>query len=279
VSRRHTREDEWRALREQVARTEGKVRRLLYRQAAGEGEPSATAPVEPPAPVPARIEFDSLGFGEMFWGSRAEVMERRRPYVELFRDGGAVVDIGCGRGEFLELLRAAGVDARGVDEDLDMLLLCRDLGLAVEKGEASTYLRSRDEGSLGGIFAAHVLEHVDPARVIEFFHLAYRALRPGGRLAVETPNPACLMTFASPFYMDLTHTRPLHPEALRFLARSIGFRDIEIRLLAPVDPSVRLPILDVPALGEHTEQFNRSVTGLNELVFGSQDYALLARKP
>jgi SAM-dependent methyltransferase/flagellar biosynthesis chaperone FliJ len=273
-----TREDEWRSLREQVARTEGKVRRLLYRQAGGADERPATA-TEQPASLSADIEFDSLGFGERFWGSRTEVMERRRPYVQLFRDTDVVVDLGCGRGEFLELLRAAGVDARGIDEDIDMLLLCHELGLPAEQGDARIYLRSLGEGSLGGIFAAHLIEHIEPALAIELVHLAYRALRPGGLLVLETPNPACLMTFASAFYMDFTHRRPIHPEALRFLARSVGFRDIEIHLLAPVDSSLRLPILEAPVLGERTEQFNRSVSCLNDLVFGPQDYALVARKP
>jgi 2-polyprenyl-3-methyl-5-hydroxy-6-metoxy-1,4-benzoquinol methylase len=271
------REDQWRALRAQVARTEGKVRRLLHQQAAA-GSADPTPAVED-APAPASPELDSLGFGEWFWGPPAEVRRRRQPYVDLFVGSGPVLDVGCGRGEFLALLREAGVEARGIDEDLDMVLLCREQGLSVEQREALSDLRAQPEGSLGGVFAAHVVEHVEPAQAIEFVHLVRRALRPGGVLVLETPNPACLMTFASSFYMDFTHRRPFHPEALRFLALSMGFGDVEIRPLALVDPSLRMPILESPVLGDRTEQFNRSVTCLNDLLFGAQDYALVARRP
>jgi O-antigen chain-terminating methyltransferase len=153
-----------------------------------------------------------------------------------------VLDVGCGRGEFLELCRQTGVDARGVDLDPAMVTRCREAGLSAEQADALAYLGALQDGTLGGIFSAQVIEHIPPEALIALVRLAYRKLRPGGVLLMETPNPACLTVFSGAFYVDLTHLRPIHPEAARFVVEATGFRGVEIRYVNPVPPDGKLSV-------------------------------------
>src|SRR6188472_231332 len=122
-------------------------------------------------------------------GSTADVRERQRPYVDDFRGAAPVLDVGCGRGEFLGLLREAGIEARGVDADADMVAFARGAGLDVVQADAVAYLEGLDDGSLGGVFAAQLVEHLPPAALLRLLQLAARKLRPGGLLVAETINP------------------------------------------------------------------------------------------
>jgi len=278
-------------MRERISRAERKLNRILYFLTDGQEVGEGFMPSHRAEGTAARVElkkvprqaleadFDYFGFEERFRGSEEEIKERQRIYVEYFKGQENVLDIGCGRGEFLELLKEAGIQAKGVDLDLDMVLYCRDKGLDVVKEDAFAYLESLPDASLGGIFAAQVIEHLESNRIIQLVKLCHRKLRPGGVLILETPNPQCLMVFAQCFYMDFTHTWPIHPEALKFLLGSQGFRDVELKFTSPVDPSLRIPLLTDPSLlGPEGERFNRSIAYLNELLYGYQDYAVIARK-
>jgi SAM-dependent methyltransferase len=226
------------------------------------------------ASVPAAVEPDYFAFESRMRGSTAEIREKQRPYVEDFRDAAPVLDIGCGRGEFLSLLREAGIEARGVDADADMVAFARGEGLDVEQGDARSYLAGLADGSLGGVFCAHVLEHLQPAELLGLLELVKAKLRPGGLFAAETPNPRTLISLST-FYADLTHAQPLHPETLAYLARQAEFRNVEIRYLnTPEEGRLR----DVPLPeGEARDALNANVARLNEVIFGPQDYAVLAR--
>ena len=221
-------------------------------------------------------EFDYSGFEERFRGSEEEIKERQRIYVSYFEGRDDVVDIGCGRGEFLELMRESGIRARGVDLDLDMILLCREKGLDVSADDAFVYLGALPDHSLGGIFAAQVIEHLHPLRVIELVNLCHRKLGPGGVLILETPNPKCLMVFADTFYKDPSHVQPAHPDTMQFLFEALNFHQVELRFLGPVDPFMRIPLLQVP--GADLERFNEGIDRLNTLLFGFQEYAVIGRK-
>ena len=271
-------------LKERLEAMSGQIESLGRRQAhildvVREREKESRGGPEALPPVELEPEFDSLAFGERFRGSEEEVKGQRRVYVERFRGCGEVLDIGCGRGEFLELLRDVGVSAKGVDHDLDMVLVCKEKALDVVMGEACGYLESLPDASLGGIFAARVIERMQPTRVIQLARLCQRKLRSGGVLILETPNPACLTIFARSFYMDLANIRPVHPEALKFLLESLGFARVELRFSSPVDASSRIPLLKDPgALGPDGPRFNGSIARLNELLFGYQDYAAIATR-
>lgn len=167
-------------------------------------------------------------FEDTYRGNEEFVRQRLVSYVELVGDG-PVLDLGCGRGEFLELMAAAGIVARGVDLDESMAARARAKGLDVETGDGIEALRDVPVGSLGAVTSFQVIEHIPVAVVREMFVSAAAALRPGGVLVAETINPhspAALKTF----WLDITHVRPLFPESLLFLARECGFEEAWIHL-------------------------------------------------
>jgi O-antigen chain-terminating methyltransferase len=268
-------------LAEQLSASERRWRRLVH--VLESGAPSgpgseATAPANRPALPPAgwEPEFDYAGFEDRFRGAEADIKERQRIYVPFFEDASSVVDLGCGRGEFLELLREHGVTAQGVDLDLDMVLLCRDKGLDVVREDVFAHLAARPDESVGGIFSAQFIEHLPPSRVAELVKLCHRKLVPRGSLVLETPNPACLMVFADSFYRDFSHVQPIHSDTMKFLLEATGFREVEVKTLAPVDPSMRMPPL--PGSDPALVAFNQGIERLNALLFGFQDYAVIGRK-
>lgn len=246
------------------------------------------------AAVLARAEPGSAlasGFGEhlyrefvtRFRGSEAEIRERFALYTELFADAAPVLDVGCGRGEFLAALGARGVRASGVDVNAELVERCVADGLAVVRADALAHLRALPPGSLGGVFSAQVIEHFEPAAMQSFLALAHHALRPGGTLIVETINAESLSAVTRNFFADWTHRTPITPRSLRFVAESLGFAEVEIRYLSPVPEDARLRIVpidpDLPATTrDQLEAINRNFELLNALLFAPQDFALVARK-
>ena len=172
--------------------------------------------------------------------------------------------MGCGRGEFLEVMREAGIPARGVELGAEAVALCRDKGLSVELADLLSYLPALADESLDGIFCAHVVEHLPPDRLPDVIRAAAHKLRPGGVLALETPNPESLAIFATHFYLDPTHARPVPPALLNFYAEEAGLGRMEVHRLSPA-------VADAPSLRSIPEDFR-------ETFFGALDYALIARK-
>jgi glycosyltransferase involved in cell wall biosynthesis/SAM-dependent methyltransferase len=178
------------------------------------------------------IGFDAGAFGaarggyvdfeDVFRGSEAMIRERQRVYVPLLRDAGPVLDVGCGRGELLELLIEEGVDAVGIDLDPQMVTACVAKGLPVQHADVLDHLRARPERSLGAVFSAQVIEHLPYESLVEFLRLAQQRLRPGGRLIAETVNPHSIQAFKT-FWTDLTHTVPIFPEVAAVLCGIAGF--------------------------------------------------------
>jgi SAM-dependent methyltransferase len=245
------------------------------------------ATLEPQRPFPEVARSTSraaagaayTAFENRFRGSRDEIRARQGDYVDLFRNQAPVVDLGCGRGEFLELLREAGIEASGVEANAHAVRECREKGLEVQAGDLVGFLRERPLGSLGGVFAAQVAEHLPPPVLRELLAEAHRALRPGGLLVLETVNAASALAFLDVFVRDLTHERPLHPETLRFLAAAAGFSDVRIEMRNPVPADVRLHL--VPGAGlppPVMKALNENVERLNALLFAPLDYAVLARR-
>jgi O-antigen chain-terminating methyltransferase len=264
------------------------VRRLQARlesvERAGLPAAAVAAPPHEPSPASGPSPLSYLAFEEKHRGPADLVREKQRVYVRRFEGApGRVLDAGCGRGEFLELLREAGVPAYGVDLDAEMAARAREKGLEVGVGDLLGHLSGLPDGSLGGIFAAQVVEHMDTAALVSFVRLAHAKLAPGGRFVAETINPACLATFSGAFYLDLTHTRPVHPEALRFLLEGTGFREVELEFTSPIPQEMKLQEIDVARwLHDADREFVRLVNDnfgrLNGLVYGCQDYAVIARR-
>jgi 2-polyprenyl-3-methyl-5-hydroxy-6-metoxy-1,4-benzoquinol methylase len=191
-------------LEERLTRVERKTR------APAAPAPAAAAPAPtPPAPVAMP---DYFAFESRMRGSTELVRERQREYVDSFRNAAPVLDIGCGRGEFLGLLAEAGVEARGIDLDEDMVAYARGAGHDVEQADAITYLEGVPAESLGGVFCSHVVEHLQPPAIVRLLELAADRIRPGGTLVAETPNPRTLGILPG-FFADLTHAQPLRPRS------------------------------------------------------------------
>lgn len=271
-------------LREAVSQLGLSVRHLEMRQQAvlieraREGVTTTAAS----AGAPPLDDFDYLAFEDRFRGPEDDVRARQAIHADrLAETGGPVADLGSGRGEMLELLRDRGVEALGVDASAEMVALAREKGLDAELGDIFAFLTARTEGSLGGILCSHVVEHLWPADHVRLARLCAAALRPGGLLIVETPNPKSLIAGAINFSCDPTHLRLVYPETLAFMLESAGFQDVAIEYLAPVPDEHRaVPVTDIAEGLEGTvEQLNESIRRLDALVFGDRDYAVVARRP
>lgn len=166
-------------------------------------------------------------FEDLFRGDEATIASRQVVYLPLLADHGPVLDVGCGRGELLELLREAGIGARGVDLDAGMVAHCVAKGLEVAEGDGVAVLRALEDGSLGAIFAAQVIEHLPYDVFQEFFALAGEKLRPGGLLITETVNPHSQVALKH-FWLDLTHEQPIFPEVALATAGLAGFHEAYI---------------------------------------------------
>jgi SAM-dependent methyltransferase len=168
-----------------------------------------------------------LGFEDVFRGSESFVRDRLRAYVTLLKNYDRIIEIGCGRGEFLDLLREAGVSATGVDTDAAMVERCRAKGHCVEHGDGIGFLRAQPDGSIPAIFSAQVVEHLPYEELISFLELSCSKLRPGGQLIFETVNPHAIEAFKT-FYTDLTHNRPIFPEVAVAWCWLTGFEQAHV---------------------------------------------------
>jgi O-antigen chain-terminating methyltransferase len=232
--------------------------------------------------APDLDSFKYLAFENAFRGSPELIRQRLSDYLPTFEGSSDVLELGCGRGEFLELLREAGITARGLDINDAMVQQSRNRGLDVVKADALEYLTGLPEGSLGGLFAAQVVEHLQPSYLQRLIELAATKMRPGGVIVLETINPSCWVAFFESYIRDLTHVKPLHPETLQFLVRAAGFVQVEIEWRAPVGPEQQLKRLVAPAdadvLEDVVERLNANIDALNQRLFGFQDYAVIGRR-
>jgi O-antigen chain-terminating methyltransferase len=262
------------ALRDRLEAVSEEVRALR-----GSLEAAAPPPELARAAVVSAADSLYTAFENRFRGCREEIRERQKDYVELFAGLAPVVDLGCGRGEFLELLRAAGTPARGVEGNANVVRECRERGLDVVAGDLLEFLRGAATSSLGGVFAAQVVEHLPPPVLTTLLAEAHRALRRGGLLVLETVNAASALAFLEVYLRDLSHERPLHPDTLRFLVAAAGFGEVRVEMRSPVPDDVRLVLLPSGALPPPaTKVLNENAERLNALVFAPLDYAVVARR-
>ena len=217
-------------------------------------------------------------FEAAFRGSRETIMRRCEPYVAWVDGCGAgspdapILDIGCGRGEWLELLKVKHRAARGVDLNGTFVEYCRSIGLDVVREDAVAHLKSLPDGSLGAITSMHLVEHLPFEVMIALIDEALRVLRPGGILALETPNPENLTVGAHWFYMDPTHRNPIPPLALRWLVEQRGFGVSRIERLTYARESTAPAKVDDAVPGAAT------INALVELVSAPTDYAIVGVK-
>jgi SAM-dependent methyltransferase len=223
-------------------------------------------PVVTPETVYRRLE-DSLR------GSQAEVRADVAHYVNLANEHQPVLDVGCGRGEFLAACRDASIAARGVDTNersvADLKARGFDAALAAIPECFGTY----GDGSLGSILAMHVVEHLPVEALFALFRESARVLRKGGLLMIETPNAESIAVSASDFWRDPTHLAPRHVAALTVLAREHGFEIAEARAVHELGEGLRIPIRE-----EDTPELQRVIHAINDRFFAPADLRLVLRR-
>lgn len=256
--------------------------------------PAANPAPAPPASDPHQqmlagdrvLSQQYAGFEDLFRGSEHEIRGRMIDYVPLYAGASDVIDIGCGRGEFLELLQSGGISARGVDLNHEMVERCRAKGFDVAESDGLSFLAAAAPDSLGGLMASQVVEHLQPDYLLRFLAAAAQALKPGAVIVLETINPACWSAFFDSYVRDLTHVRPVHPDTLKFLVMAAGFTDAAIQWRSPYPDAGKLERLPAarraaadPALLPLLDVLDRNVDRLNGLFFTHRDYAIVARRP
>jgi len=206
----------------------------------------------------------------------AEVAGRLRrmgvfvPWSQVLVDESAdcisTADLGCGRGEWLELLSSEEIEARGVDRNRVFIEECRGNGLNVIEEDALVYLRSLPDSSLNAVTTFHLVEHLPFEMLIKFVDEIVRALKPGGMLIVETPNPENFMVGSCNFYADPTHRNPIPSQTLQFLLEARGLGNINVLKLRPWDAA-------------KIEGDSEIIKRFNEYFYSAPDYGIVARKP
>jgi cyclopropane fatty-acyl-phospholipid synthase-like methyltransferase len=250
---------------------------------------SSTERVGPAGAFSANVDsLTYVGFEDRFRGSQGEIRSRLCDYLPVFASASDVVDVGCGRGELLDLLRQQSVTARGVDTSQGMVRLCRARGLDVEQGDALGFLERQPDGSLGGLAAIQVVEHFEPGYLLRFLETAYHKMRDRAPLVLETINPACWMAFFETYIRDITHRQALHPDTLRYLVQTSGFTGVDVHYREAVRESDRLEHASASDVGSMTDAHvalanvirtvNDHAEKLNARLFSSMDYAVIARR-
>lgn len=276
--------DQFRSSRveERLLSNERNIRRLAHFSEQKRPRKDAAAALETPPMFPwdmrPETQFDYFLFERRFRGSEEEIRNRQKAYLEHFRGRENVVDLGCGRGEFLELMRENTVSARGVESNTDMFLYCKEKGLDVIQENLFTYLDSVQDGSIDGIFCSQVIEHLSSNLQIQLASLCSTKLKSGSPLVIETINPECLFALSRNFFLDPTHVRPVPAEMLRFLLESLHFEDVEIRFSSRVHSGQDIPILSLPQPSPDLERLNQALQRMDAILFGYQDYAALAHR-
>jgi O-antigen chain-terminating methyltransferase len=218
--------------------------------------------------------FDAMYaiFEDKFRGTRQDIKNRQKVYLPYIQEafdkidktaGAPIIDVGCGRGEWLELLKESGFDAKGIDLNKVMINTCNELNLSVVEADAIDYLRSLPANSLCAVTGFHIIEHLPFKTLIMLFDESFRVLKPGGIIIFETPNPENLIVGACTFYTDPSHIKPLVPATMQFIAEERGFSKVEIK-----------------RLHKYSDYYNVSEENkfINENFYNEMDYAVIGVK-
>lgn len=225
--------------------------------------------------------INHIVFEEKVRGSREYTRKKQSKFIKYFESCTNVLDIGCGRGEFLELLKEHRISGCGIDVDEDMIEYCRSLKLDAEKMDAISYLNLLNDDSLDGIFVDQVVEHLAPSYLINMIGLCYLKMKVGAKIIIGTVNPLSMVCLAS-FHKDMSRGKPVHPDTLKFIMQSAGYIEPVTQFYDPIEECQRLKLIDATGLKENekqiTETINQNTEILNSLIYGPQYYAIIGKK-
>ena len=224
------------------------------------------------------FNMDYLAFEEKYRGPEEDIQKLQEKFVRLYAGKDNILDIGCGRGEFIKTLLNAGKQyVFGMDINPQMVEKCKKDGLSVELRDGVSYLYDNDNLNLGGIFSSQVIEHLKPSQIIKLIKGAYKNLQEGSPLILETINPMALVTQTMAYTLDLTHRQYVHPFTIEMLLKEHGFKKVEFIYSSPVD--IEAPVLkDNDMDPKELEKYNEKIRRMHEMLFGYQDYAVIAWK-
>ncbi len=231
------------------------------------------------------FDFSYLLLENRFRGSEGEISRRLGIYPPIFKGSlKPILDVGCGRGELLELIKRDGIPAYGIDLDVEMVKESKTKGLDVRHEDLISHLRKLEPRSLGGLVAIQVVEHLPRNVFLELLSLCESRVEVGGHIVFETINPRSLLSLSSNYFRDPTHVTPLHPDTIQFDMNLAGMKVEEIRYLSPVPEEALLHEVPVdetmpPRWGKVLESFNANIKQLNDLLYGFQDYCVIAKIP
>ena len=218
------------------------------------------------------IEY--FDFENHFRGSVAHIKKMQEQYLPYFSGKQHVLDLGCGRGEFLSLMHDYGIQAKGVDLYAPYVEYCIAQGLEAVCGDGIAYLAQQEQ--VDGIFVGQVVEHLQTEQIVRLCEIAYEKLSQGGCMVIETPNPTSLSIYTNAFYIDPSHIKPVHPLTMQYYLEKAGFQNIEILYTESSKPDRHIPVLR--CAGENIEEFNTAMQQVAQMLYGSQDYAAIAIK-
>jgi len=216
-----------------------------------------------------------MGFENRFRGSEDHIKNLLEKFLAYFNKDGKILDLGCGRGEFLELLKEKGYEAEGIDINEQMVNICRDKSLLCEKSDILKKLAQYEDNTLGGIFSSQVIEHLPPPYLKRMIELSYFKIRPQGSIVLETINPASVFALVQVYYLDISHQQPVHPQTLKFLLESSGFEDVDIHYSKPLEEEM---LKTLPGADDLSTLLNQNIDSLNKLLFAPANYAAIAFK-
>lgn len=241
--------------------------------------PAASTDTGAASPAPVQVQesssdyesIDYFDFENHFRGSIESIKKAQSAYLPYFNGKKNVLDIGCGRGEFLSLMKDNGINAQGVDIYEPYTDYCNMKGLKASCGDGTAFLAGLE--SVDGIFVGQVVEHLQTHEIIRLCNTAYEKLEEGGCIIIETPNPTSLAIYTHAFYIDPSHIKPVHPLTMKYYLEKAGFRNIEVIFTE----NSRLPY-SIPELSGGSEEFNSAMKRVSDALYGSQDYAVVAVK-
>lgn len=226
-------------------------------------------------------DFDYSQFEDQFRGPEGLVAERQKVYLDYLNQKLETLDIGCGRGEFLQLLQGQGFKARGIDSDKQMVERCRQKGLEVEQAEAVSYIE-RYPGKLGNIFLSQIVEHMDYKDIYKVIKTCWEKMEPEAVILIETINPNSFYAQSRAYVIDPTHVSLVSPETISYTYQKVGFRNLKLIYKSPVPQEQRLSLIEEKTGDKKIDgiisDLNKDLAKIDDIMFGNLEYAIMGVK-